>query len=82
MLTNFVPYLPTIMELILTSAAQSTNFIMVDAEEDEVEGEVRIYIILKHQNQPKIFIRLSLMKILDMKRPLSRWVQVLENEYQ
>ena len=38
--SQFEPLLPRVMELLLQGANQPTNFSMVDAEEDEVEGEV------------------------------------------
>lgn len=48
--SHFQPLLPRVMELILNGANQTTNFSMVDADDDEVEGEVVIkyvrYLIL------------------------------------
>jgi len=37
---DFVPFLPFVMEPLLRGAAQEVHFNMVDADEDDAEGEV------------------------------------------
>ena len=39
---KFEPYLPIIMDIILTGANQKINFSMIDANDDDVEGEITI----------------------------------------
>lgn len=38
--THFEPFLPVVMEPLLAGATQVTQFSIVDAEEDDIEGEV------------------------------------------